>query len=455
MTVRRQYLIAMVFVVVLSVAITAGISTWIVDNQFETYVESEYEKRIEEVQDFALRYLRGEITESSGALKASVLKQLGSPVEGFSIYNADGASVLSAQAARGRRNPMGNGMMHHMGGGNLVTDSYELKDGDTLAGVIEIYRSGEITATENIGLFKMALRRGTMLAMFFVIIAAALFSVVLSNRLTKDLRNTAQIAGRMHSGDLESEDEKNSKVLEVREIQETLRSLGSKLKLQDRIRRERVDQLSHEVRTPLAVLQTNLEGALDEVLELDGPRIIKCLSEVRNLTGLFEDLDRVIDVEAQAIKVHTESLDIAHEVRDLMDAMGPVLGTKQQTVRYKGPDKLQWMMDAGLFKQILYNLISNSYKYSPESTEILVELEGADEMRLSVADQGPGLDGVDLQRIFEPYYRGSQSGAVKGTGLGLYIVKNAVEALSGKIIAETGEPEGAVFTVTFPKEIKR
>jgi len=112
---------------------------------------------------------------------------------------------------------------------------------------------------------------------------------------------------------------------------------------------------------------------------------------------------------------------------------------------------LQWHFDTNLMRQILDNLISNAAKYSPAGSNILIKLEKQHhQIELSVTDQGIGIPKVDLKHLNEPFFRASNVGERKGTGLGMVIIKESVELHNGTIEIKSKLNKGTRITCIFP-----
>jgi signal transduction histidine kinase len=101
--------------------------------------------------------------------------------------------------------------------------------------------------------------------------------------------------------------------------------------------------------------------------------------------------------------------------------------------------------------EALSNLVENALKYAPESDVRISVSEAVEEVRIEVADRGPGMDAVDLRRAFERFYRGTGRSAADGSGLGLAIVKRAIERGGGTISAASAPGSGARFTIALPR----
>lgn len=135
--------------------------------------------------------------------------------------------------------------------------------------------------------------------------------------------------------------------------------------------------------------------------------------------------------------------------------MEAISDSKQQTIEFICQDNLSTArVDGDLLEQIIINLLSNAVKYTPKGGQIKFKLFGEDEKLIfQIKDTGVGISTVEQQRIFEPFYRGSNIDDTSGMGLGLAIVKNLVNLHDGTIQVESQEGIGTTFTVVIPAQL--
>jgi signal transduction histidine kinase len=223
--------------------------------------------------------------------------------------------------------------------------------------------------------------------------------------------------------------------------------------LRSKIAREHafVQDAAHELRTPMAVI-----SAQAHVLTLAETASERHLAE-RNLESA---IDRSSHLIAQLLEMShidndklqvVEAIDVAALLQQELARLAPAAIARQIELSLDAPNQLLSRVDANLLQSIVQNLLNNAILYVNEGDQIEVQLCQTDEsMRLSVADNGPGIPLADRERIFERFYRGVGHD-VAGTGLGLAIVAQAVARLNGRIELSTGLDErGCCFTVTLP-----
>jgi two-component system OmpR family sensor kinase len=219
-----------------------------------------------------------------------------------------------------------------------------------------------------------------------------------------------------------------------------------------------VSMASHEFRTPLTIIDGHarrLEKAREGAPAREiGERAGKIRAAVLRLTHLIENLlssGRLIDGGAE-LYFEPAELDLATLLREVCQLHREMVPAAEIVERF-GDAPMPIVGDAKLLSQVFSNLLANAVKYSPDGGAILVEAAViANEAVVSVTDGGIGIPSGDLSRLFERYYRGGNVSGIVGTGVGLYLVKTAVDLHKGRIEVATEEGRGSRFVVRLPIE---
>jgi len=222
---------------------------------------------------------------------------------------------------------------------------------------------------------------------------------------------------------------------------------------EDRMRRFITDA-SHELRTPLTTIRGFAElyrqGAAKDVEML----MSRIESESRRMGGLVEDLLLLAQLDAQRPLERTR-VDLLSLASDAVHDAQSIAPSRMITMEVlDGPGTPELLGDEARIRQVLGNLMANALQHTPETARITVRVGTvADDVVLEVADEGPGLDPVDAQRVFERFYRtdSSRTRASGGTGLGLSIVDSLVRAHDGRVSVVTARDLGCRFRVTLPR----
>lgn len=223
----------------------------------------------------------------------------------------------------------------------------------------------------------------------------------------------------------------------------------------ERVRRDFVANLSHEMKTPLTAIRGFSETLLDG--DLDGSseqrRFLGIIRQhAVRLSHLTDDLMRLARIEAGKLEAEPVPVRIETVVDSVLESARLKAGDRSLSVRV--PDDVRPVdTDPTLLTEVLQNLVDNAIRYSASDGRIKVATKfGEAEVRISVSDNGAGIPKAHLGRIFERFYRvdPARSREVGGTGLGLAIAKHTVEVLGGRIEVESAPKQGSKFTVVLP-----
>ena len=231
----------------------------------------------------------------------------------------------------------------------------------------------------------------------------------------------------------------------------------SRLREVDRLKSEFVSMVSHDLRTPLAVIKGYAATLLNPLLTLDRERekrFIKGINDASDrLTRLIDNVLSVSRLEAGRFKLNPQVFDL-YEVVQRVAASFRSSSSKHQLLIQVPEVGLQVRADRDQIEQVLTNLVSNALKYSPEGGQVVIAGQArAHEVEIQVSDEGIGIPRAQLTRVFEKYYRGDSAVTkrVSGTGLGLYICKSIVEAHGGRVWVESEPGRGSTFHFSIPR----
>jgi signal transduction histidine kinase len=236
----------------------------------------------------------------------------------------------------------------------------------------------------------------------------------------------------------------------VRALVRAFNEMTTRLQANEQQRRDLLADVTHELRTPITVIQGNLEGMLDGIYPADAAHLEAILEETRVLSRVIEDLRTLSLAEAGALKLQLQPTDIGElldETAEAYRAQAEAAGVK---IRVDGQAAGALAeADPTRIREVLGNLVSNALRYTPAGGEVTLRGQmGSDgEIRVGVADTGRGIAGDDLPHIFDRFYKGSDS---RGTGLGLAIAKSLVTAHHGEIRAASEEGAGTTIEFTLP-----
>ncbi|HVU58655.1 MAG TPA: PAS domain-containing sensor histidine kinase [Puia sp.] len=215
-----------------------------------------------------------------------------------------------------------------------------------------------------------------------------------------------------------------------------------------------VSLASHEFRTPLSTIlsSTSLICRYNENIRSDNidKHTSRIKASVMSMTHILNDFLSLDKLEQGAVRVNPEPFHLAQVLTEWMDELELYL-KPGQTITHAHTGEQMVHTDKNILKNILLNLLSNASKYSGENKPILVKTRTDNGiLRAEVIDQGIGIPEKEVEKLFSLFYRGTNVGSIKGTGLGLNIVSQYVSLLGGKITVSTIENTGTTLTILLP-----
>lgn len=220
-----------------------------------------------------------------------------------------------------------------------------------------------------------------------------------------------------------------------------------------------VSAVSHELRTPLTSIKGYASILLSEKLGKIPSEIKERLEKINKhsdeLTHLVNDLLDIARIESGRMEMKLEKINTNHIAESVIDLLNPLTKEKSITVELDIPKELFCLADSTQISRVFINLIGNAIKFVPEGNG-LIKISGreiAEYILTKISDNGIGMSATDAEHIFDEFYRvdNAINQKVKGTGLGLTLVKNIIQAHKGKIWVESQPNQGSTFNFTLPK----
>lgn len=279
-----------------------------------------------------------------------------------------------------------------------------------------------------------------------VVGAALLATFVAYRRLAGPVAELLDGAERIGGGDYRTR-VSPSGPRAVRTLGQSFNEMAARLDASEESRRRFLADVSHELRTPLTVLRAGVEAQLDGIHPRDDGHLETLLDQTRTLDRLVEDLRTLALGDAGRLALHPEALSIAVLVVDSVAAIAPSATRRGITLATElGPD-VDLEADPVRLRQVLGNLLSNALRHTAANGHVTVTTERNDRrVYIVVSDDGPGITG-DPERLFERFASSADSG---GSGLGLTIARQLVEAHGGTLSAANAASGGARFTISLP-----
>lgn len=224
----------------------------------------------------------------------------------------------------------------------------------------------------------------------------------------------------------------------------------------EKIQKDFVGNVSHELKTPVTSLlgftETLLDGAKDDP-ELTAEFLTIMQNDAKRLQRLIQDIIE-LSKDSEDLADDRQTIELNYSLQQQIDLYQHLLKDKQITVTIDGAENCFYQTRLTFFQPIIKNLLENAIQYSPEESQIELKYRLTDQLEITVIDHGIGMSREDQKRIFERFYRVDKARARHsgGTGLGLAIVKEYSEILGGTVEVESHPQLGSTFTIKLPNK---
>ncbi len=300
---------------------------------------------------------------------------------------------------------------------------------------------------------------GCGLAFTFPVLAVAT-AVRAFRNIASPLSHIMTAADAVAEGDLNVRVPENGRG-EFGQLARTFNHMTEELQRADQQRRNLTADVAHELRTPLHIIQGNLEGVLDGVYEPTPEHLQATLEETRQLARLVEDLRTLSLAETGQLPLVWEETNIADLLQDIYTSFSGQAETADIELKVEIVGERQTLTvtaDAGRLDQVFSNLTVNALRHTPAGGQIVLKVKPTDGyIRITVQDSGVGISPEDLPYIFDRFWRGDRSRSHTGgagAGLGLAIARQLIHAHNGRISAQSAPDQGTIFMVELPQSSK-
>jgi signal transduction histidine kinase len=335
---------------------------------------------------------------------------------------------------------------------NLDRGAEIVVDGQQVGTLIVYSGLGELTPSQKD--FLRQVNTLMLIAGGVAVLGVLVVGSLQARRIVKPVRALAAAAHRVADGDLSQRIPVTSDD-ELGEMAAAFNTMAAELERQHELRHRAMADVAHELRTPLSVLQVQLESIEDNLIE-PSPEVIAGLrNDLVHLSRLVEDLRVLTLADAGELHVEAEPVEMGGLVCDVVERMQAAAQTKGVVLDTSLPNvDLMVVGDAQRLTQVLLNLLSNALQHTPSDGQVIVSARRVEgKVCVTIQDTGEGIAPDDLPHVFERFYRAdrARSRDTGGSGLGLSIAKSLVEAQGGTITVESQVGQGSVFTVSLPQ----
>ncbi|MFA5786089.1 MAG: HAMP domain-containing sensor histidine kinase [Actinomycetota bacterium] len=311
--------------------------------------------------------------------------------------------------------------------------------------VVRLPRPGLLPADVT---FRSSINRLLLLGGIGAGLAALLLGMLLARRATAPARALSRAARALAGGDrshrvaYDVEDE-------FGDMAQAFNRMADTIEEEDRLRRAFAADVAHELRTPLAIMRSEIEAIQDRVVSPTPPRIESLHEEVLRLTRLVGDLETLARADAAGFSLERRRLALGPLVQDALREFAGAFEARRIEVESQLAD-IEADADPARIHQITANLLSNALKFTPEGGKVRVDLAMDGRWAtLIVSDTGAGIPADEQPRVFDRFFRGSGV-RVGGSGIGLTVVRELVRAHAGEVEVRSAPGKGTVFTVRIP-----
>ena len=378
------------------------------------------------------------------------------------LFSADGKLVLKGSDV-GLRPPLSEGLMERVRPGEPLFETIRLADGTTVRRIsIPILRQGElryILQAEESLLFAEKTLTGLVVLLAVgsgaVVLMAWLGSGWLARKVLVPIQALSASAETMSESDLGSRLMLDSPFGEFRRLTQAFNAMMDRFQRACESQRRFVDYAAHEMQTPLTILEGNLEVTLQRARTPEEYRdaLLGNLEQVERLITLTRSLLMLTKLAGDRPAVRLEPLSLDPLIRHLVSELMVLADDRAITLTGDMHPVPMVPADAGWLKQALINLLDNALRYTPAGGAVTVRVRAVDRhVTIAIEDTGQGIEAVHIPRLFERFYRTDHARARDsgGTGLGLPIVKEIVEAHNGFVTVESQVGKGSTFTIWLP-----
>lgn len=300
--------------------------------------------------------------------------------------------------------------------------------------------------------FLSSVNKSVITAAIIAGVAGIILATLFSRNIVKPVTNLTKATKKMQKGDLDQRVEITTND-EIGDLSRAFNSLAHRLKQQKELREEMVSDVAHELRNPLSNIQGYLEGLKEGMIEPSQEVFESLHQQSIVLNRLINDLRDVNKAKVGKLDLKKKEIVLEDVVSNAVKSVKNKARAENVRINTHLPESTLVVADPERISQVVRNLLDNALIHTGSGDKITTSVRTGDgDAVLNVIDTGVGISEDDQTRIFDRFYRvdKSRSRGTGGTGLGLTIVKEIVEAHGGSISVRSKEGAGSVFTITLP-----
>jgi two-component system sensor histidine kinase BaeS len=461
LSLRTRLTLSYILVALLGVLLVSALANGLLERTFQGYVRGSLAQNSRQIVAQV-----GDQRQSGGDWDQAGLTTVGMSAleEGFIIRVEDRSGRVVWDATL-HNNGLCVQMLDHMARnmsarypgfhGAYTETSFPVRADFADVGTVSIGYYGPFFLNDQELAFITSLNRLLLAVGVLSLVLAAGIGLFMARGITRPVRQAVAATRRIADGNSYEPLRESTGVRELDSMAAAVNHLSRTLEDQESLRRRLSADMAHEIRTPLATLQSHVEALIDGVWQPDAGRLAALHEEILRVNRLVSDMEKLSRLEG-------EPGTLALRPTGLSQLVGAQVGNLEPRFREKGvglscpapvdPD-IEVMVDPDRLSQAVINLLSNALEFTPAGGNVDVRVSrDARGASLEVSDTGIGIGAADLPRIFERFYRvdPSRNRSTGGAGIGLAIARAIVQTHGGSITATSEPGKGSRFVITLP-----
>ena len=295
-------------------------------------------------------------------------------------------------------------------------------------------------------------------AICFALVIIFILIFFITRGIAKPLEEMQEVTEYYSKGEFQYKANENYKKRNFAEFAKALNKMGSELAITEESRKSFVANVSHELKTPMTSIVGFVDGILDGTIspEEEKKYLTIVSNEAKRLARMVVSMLNLSKIEAGEVKLNPKVYDVSAQIFETLLSFEKRIDEKNISIEgFEDMSNVKLMGDRDLIQQVIYNLLDNAVKFTPENGTIRVFAENTENLtRVTIRNTGAGVKAEEISRIFERFYKvdKSRSFDTKGVGLGLYIVKTIINMHDGEISASSKSGEYTEFMFEIPFE---
>ena len=455
-SIRERLSIIIIFCSVVAVLLSALIVNVTITNTFNKYMDDTQSKRNTRlVEYFQQIYKRdGNWNSTSGE---EMIHEAYMSNYCLTLLDENGKIVweMNPNDIKYKNHIMLNGTEEK---GVYTSNAFDINVNGKIVGNIIVGQYAPVLLSKEDISFKTEINKGIVFSGLLTLAIVSIISLILSKQFSKPIKEVSNTSVNLSKGNYDSKSNIKSNIKEIRNLTESINSLGEKLNSQDLLRKRLVSDISHEIRTPLNVLQNNLEAMIDGIIPVTQDKLNNLNDEVIRFGKLLNNLDALKQIESDEISINLGLVDIDKLLFAVINDFSIEATEKNIKLIMNKEENKKFIVlgDYDKLKQVFINIISNGIKFTDNNGSIWIYITSdINSVIIQIKDSGIGIKKEELPFIFERMYRTDKSrNKIEGTGIGLTLVKRILTLHDATIDVDSKENKGTTFTVCIRKNSK-